>query len=456
MSIIKYTDPDRATPEDLKRLQDYAINASRRYFALADCNNFFVSCERLFRPDLKRRPVLVLSNNDGCVISRSDEAKRLGIPMGIPLFKIKHLVKQHDIAVFSSNFSLYLDMSNRVFSRLSEFAPDIERYSIDESFLDLSGFGRNLNVYDYCMDIRHGITHDVGIPVCVGGASTKTLAKIANHCAKKGIIPGGVMTIDTDDERLFALKNTPLDDVWGIGRALNSRFREEFGILTAYDLSLLDPLMVRSKFNITVANVIRELNGVSCLPLDSQPQPQKQVMWSRTFGHHIVDLSELKQLLADFTVRAAEKLRTTRQYAGIISIFIQTNLASATDRKFAVQGHTRLNVRTDDTTELLNAGMSVLEKIFVPGYLYYKAGVLLEDLTSSRETQTDLFAVQGDPEELRKKREKLQMAVDRLNLQKKNTVFLAAQGVYAHGQVSKQERKSPAYTTDWKSLPKVK
>ena len=217
MSIIRYTDPDKATPEDLQRLKAYEMNASRSYFALADCNNFFVSCERMFRPDLRDRPVIVLSNNDGCVISRSNEAKKLGIPMGIPLFKIRDLVHRYNIAVFSSNFSLYLDMSNRVYTMLSGFAPEVERYSIDEAFLNLTGYSRTYNNFDYCLEIRHRVTHDIGIPVCVGGASTKTLAKIANHCAKKGILPGGVMTIDTDDERFFSLKNTPLDDIWACG-----------------------------------------------------------------------------------------------------------------------------------------------------------------------------------------------------------------------------------------------
>ena len=456
MSIIRYTDPDKATPEDISRLRAYEMNASRRYFALADCNNFFVSCERLFRPDLKNRPVIVLSNNDGCVISRSNESKKLGIPMGIPLFKIKHLVSRYGIAVFSSNFSLYLDISNRVFSKLCEYAVNIERYSIDESFIDLTGLGKTLNIHDHCMDIRHAVTHDVGIPICVGGASTKTLAKIANHCAKKGLLPGGVMTIDTDDERLFALKQTPLDDIWGIGRALNEKFSRNYGIKTAYDLSLLDPEKVKKRFSVTVANIIRELNGISCLTLEDEPRPKKQIMWSRTFGHHIMDLSELRQIVADFIARAAEKLREDGQYAGLISIFIQTNLASRFDRKYAKQANARLSIKTCDTTELMSAGIRVLERIFVPGYLYYKAGVILEDLSPVRESQSDMFDTPCESEELRQKREKLQSAVDILNRKKRNSVFLAAQGIYAHSQVSKQEQRSPSYTTSWEDLPKVK
>ena len=456
MSIIRYTDPDKATPEDLQRLKAYEMNASRSYFALADCNNFFVSCERMFRPDLRDRPVIVLSNNDGCVISRSNEAKKLGIPMGIPLFKIRDLVHRYNIAVFSSNFSLYMDMSNRVYTMLSGFAPEVERYSIDEAFLNLTGYSRTYNNFDYCLEIRHRVTHDIGIPVCVGGASTKTLAKIANHCAKKGILPGGVMTIDTDDERIFALKNTPLDDIWGIGRALNERFGREYGIRNAYELSLLNPAEIKKKFNITTANIITELNGISCIPMDSQPQPRKQIMWSRTFGHHITELTELSQIVADFIVKAAEKLREDRQYAGIISIYIQTNLASARDRHYSRQAYARLNIRTCDTTELLSAGLRVLNGIFAPGYLYYKAGVILEELSASRESQMDLFDAEPESEELREKRAKLQMAVDLLNARKQNTLFLAAQGMYARSGISRQERKSPAYTTSWKDVPKVK
>ncbi|MGN1393260.1 MAG: DNA polymerase V subunit UmuC, partial [Succinivibrionaceae bacterium] len=210
-------------------------------FALIDCNNFFVSCERLFRPDLRNKPVIVLSNNDGCVISRSNEAKSLGIPMGVPLFKIKHLVKKYNIQIFSTNFNLYLDISKRVNAILSTFSPYHENYSIDESFLDLTGFKKQYNIYDYCHNINYIVTKSTGIPVCVGAGPTKTLAKIANYGAKKGLILGGVLTIDTEEERIQLLKKTPLYDVWGIGKSFFEKLSKDFNLKTAYDLSLYDP-----------------------------------------------------------------------------------------------------------------------------------------------------------------------------------------------------------------------
>ena len=462
-SIPESVAAGRLLPENLRdispeinRQRFYERQTRLHYFALADCNNFFVSCERLFRPDLSNRPVLVLSNNDGCVISRSNEVKALGIKMGVPLFQIKHLVRQYNIAVFSSNFPLYLDLSARVASVLNDSAPALERYSIDEAFMDLTGMQKNYNIFDYCMDIRWRVTHDVGIPICVGAGSTKTLAKIANHCAKKGMTLGGVMTIDNDDERIYALKQTPLDDIWGIGRALEQKFRERYGVRTAYDLSLLDPEIIKKQFNITAANVIYELNGISCIPFEDMPRPKKQIMWSRTFGHHILSLEELSQAVSEFTARAAEKLREDQQFTAIVSVFIQTNRASTVDPQYARQAYIRLPCPLNDTPGLIQAANSVLEKIFVSGYRYYKAGVIFEDLRATSTYQCGLFDDNTLTEEARQKRQRIQAAVDKLNQKKRNTVFMASQGIYARQNVSAQHNVSPGYTTSWKDVPKVK
>lgn len=424
-------------------------------FALVDCNNFFVSCERLFRPDLRERPVIVLSNNDGCVISRSNEAKALGIPMGVPLFKIKDLVKQHNIATFSTNFSLYLDISRRVTNTLSTFAPLFENYSVDESFLDLEGFNKKFNIYDYCHNIRYVVTRDTGIPVCVGAGPTKTLAKIANYGAKKNFVVGGVLTIDQESERIDLLKKTPIEEIWGVGKALSETLTRDFGFKTAYDLSLYDPLLMKRKLNINVAKIIQELNGISCIPFEAIPKPKKQMMWSRTFGRRVSSFVQLREILAGFTVEIAQKLREEKQYARNFGIFVQTNLHSTTDKPYAKSLNFVLNKPTNDTTEFLEIMNYLLYKIFKPGYWYYKAGIILQDLTEHKVWQTDLFADDPTSTVLSEKKQKLLAAIDKINSQKHNTVFFAAQGKNVKGKISKQEKLSPSYTTKWSDIPTV-
>lgn len=437
-------------PEFFKR------QCAKRFFALADCNNFFVSCERLFRPDLRNRPVVVLSNNDGCVVSRSDEVKRLGVPMGIALFKVRDLIARHGVAVFSSNFPLYLDLSARVYAVLCGFAPAVERYSIDEAFLDLTGFRPGGGLAAYLAEIRTAVTRGVGIPVCVGAAPTKTLAKIANRAAKKKLVPDGVFSMEDEDARVFALKNTPLEDVWGVGRAFREHFGNGFGAKTAWDLSRLDPALVTRKFSVTAGNVVRELNGLSCIPLEEIPRPKKQIMWSRTFGRRVSDPAELAQIMAEFAARAGARLREDGQYAGIVGLFVHTNPFAPGAPLLSRQASLRLRRPTCLDSELAGAVRVLLDKIRPDGREWARGGVILSDLRAGDAFQTDLFEDADFSAEALEKKKKLQAAVDRINAGGRNTVFLAAQGAYARRPVSEQRRVSPGYTTRWRDVPKVR
>lgn len=422
-----------------------------KYFALVDCNNFFVSCERLFRPDLKRRPVLVLSNNDGCVISRSNEVKALGIKMGEPFFKIRDLVHRHKIAVFSTNFPLYLDISHRVCSTLEGFAPALESYSIDEAFLDLTGLESPTS---YCSKIKYETTRDTGIPVCVGAASTKTLAKIANYGAKKNFTAGGVLTVNTEAERIDLLKRTPLAEIWGIGAALNERLKVEMGLVTALDLAQANPDLIRKKYSLPVAKTVMELNGVACLELEDIPKPKKQMMWSRSFGQKLTSFEQLHEALASFTVTIAQKLREEKQFTRNIGIFIRTNMHNTHEPQYNNSLSFSLDKPINDTELMLRTVQYLLSRIYRPGFYYNKAGIILQDLSSDASYQADLFDP-GNPA-LDAKRQKLMQVLDTINARKHNTVFFAVQGTKLQRGVSQQNNLSPAYTTNWRDVPKVR
>ncbi len=422
---------------------------SGQVFALIDCNNFFVSCERLFRPDLRHRPVLVLSNNDGCVISRSNEVKALGIKMGEPYFKIRKLVRQYNIAVFSSNFSLYLDISNRVISTLESFTPYLENYSVDESFLDLSGIS---NVYEYGKTIKNQTTRNTGIPVCVGIASTKTLAKIANYAAKRQLVLNGVFSVDTEEERIFLLKNTPIEEIWGIGKRYAEHLKNELLLTTALDLAKQDPLMIQRKYNIVIAKIVKELNGINCFGLEDTPNPQKQIMRSKTFGHKVTTIEELYQILAHFTSQIAEKLRLEKQYTTNIGIFIRTNSFNQNEPQYSHLLSYNFNRPINDTISLLEGVKQLLKRIYRAGYNYHKAGVIANNLTNDPSYQADLF-IEDDFEKI-EKRQKVMKVIDAINAMKPNSLFLAAEGVNRKN-ISNQKILSPLYTTRWSDVPKV-
>lgn len=306
------------------------LNRIQRDIALIDCNNFYVSCERLFRPDLKHKPVIVLSNNDGCAVSRSNEAKALGIKMGVPLFKIRDLVKANDIAVFSSNYVLYADLSNRVMSILSEYSPLQEIYSIDESFLDLTGFD---GVTEKARLIKDRVTQDTGIPVCVGIASTKTLAKLSNFVAKRHPRSRGVFNFNalTKSQVNNVLMHIPVEEVWGIGRRLTASLNE-IGIDTVLQLRDADIPAMRNRFGVVLEKTIRELRGEVCLELEEIANPKKQIINSRSFGNAVTSIDDIQNALAHFVSNAAKKLRDQHSITGMLQVFILTD-GFRTDQK---------------------------------------------------------------------------------------------------------------------------
>lgn len=427
---------------------------SKRMFALVDCNNFFVSCERLFRPDLRYRPVLVLSNNDGCVVSRSNEVKKLGIKMGEPYFKIEHLVRAHNIAVFSSNFQLYLDISRRVKETLAHYSNRLENYSVDEAFLDLSHMDDNINLWSYGGKIKYETSRYTGIPVCVGIAPTKTLAKVANYGAKHDFLLGGVYIVDNEQDRIKLLERTPIEEVWGIGKQYAQRLKNDLYIENALEFANFNPEVIRSKYNIVLARIVNELNGVSCLELEDIPEPKKQMMRSKTFGEKVTDINVLYQILATFTADLAQNLRAEKQYTYSIGIFIRTNPFTLSDIQYSNSLSFTFHKPVNDTKDLLDAVGILLTKIFRKNIKYHKAGVFVDMLTQDASYQADLFMDDEVDEEKKLKRQKLMNLIDSINAKKPHSIFVAAQGA-PHKSISSQNKLSPLYTTKWSDVPKV-
>ncbi|MFD1383563.1 translesion error-prone DNA polymerase V subunit UmuC [Rhodanobacter aciditrophus] len=418
-------------------------------FALVDCNNFYASCEKLFRPDLKQKPIVVLSNNDGCVIARSKEAKVLGIKMGVPIFQVRDDIIKHDVVCFSSNYALYADMSNRVMTILEEEAPRVEVYSIDEAFLDLTGIGHTLDVLDFGRHVKARVDKHTGITVGIGIAPTKTLAKLANHAAKKYPATGSVVDL-TDrarQRRLMALVD--VGDVWGVGRRLTEKLKAR-GIKTALDLADADPKSIRREFSVVLERTVRELNGVSCLELEALAPTKKQILCSRSFGQRITDKSELRQAVAKYVARAGEKLRGEKRLARVIQVFIRTGVFNPNDPQYSNALSVELPYPTDDTRDLLEAADVLFSRIYRAGYRYAKAGVMLTGFFEQGAYQQDFF--KGSPERPHSKA--LMEVLDRINHSGKGTVFFASQGITPQWSM-KREHLSPAYTTRWSDLPCV-
>jgi len=423
-------------------------------FALVDCNNFYASCEKLFNPTLKDRPVVVLSNNDGCVVARSAEVKALGIPMGVPWFKIQHEAKRHGIVAFSSNYALYADMSNRVVEVLNLFSPNIEVYSIDESFLELSGFER-LGYQAYGAEIRQRIADWLGLAVCVGIAPTKTLAKLANHAAKKNLAGhGGVCDfLSMKPEDLTSLlQGIPVGVVWGIGRKISARL-EAMGITTALQLREADAETIRARFSVVVERTIRELRGISCLDLEEVVPEKQQIICSRSFGVLVYDRTELEEAVANYIGRAAEKLRAQDALAGALQVYIRTNIFKPEVPLYQKGLTVPLPEATSDTRLLVAWALRILKRIYRPGYGYHKAGVMLLDIRPRGNQQFSLFA----PSSVANARSgKLMEALDGINQRYgRDTLRLAAEGVEKGWQM-RRGNLSPGYTTDWNGIAKVR
>lgn len=363
---------------------------SDQVFALIDCNSFYASCERVFRPDLAKTPIVVLSNNDGCVIARSYDAKPF-VKMGEPFFQAKEKLRRHGIVAFSSNYALYGDISERVMSLIEAMVPGAEVYSIDESFADLTGIPGNLTQFG--RDMRAKILRCTGIPVGVGIARTKTLAKLANHTAKRlQAETGGVVDICDPFKRDWVLRNTDVKEVWGIGKRMTAHL-EAMGIRTAMDLAKADPWTLRQKFSVVVEKTARELAGTPCLELEEADPPKQEICCSRMFGKRLTEITPIKQAVATYTGRAAEKLRAQGSVCKRIRVSIRTGMFNPDEARYAQGALVELPYPTNDTLLLTRAATEAVARIYKPGFRYSKAEVLLLDLRQPGEFSDDLFAV---------------------------------------------------------------
>lgn len=419
--------------------------------ALVDVNNFYVSCERVFNPKLQNKPVVVLSNNDGCAVARSNEVKALGIDMAMPWFQCQKLAKQHGIKAYSSNYALYADMSNRVMSILKQFSPNQEVYSIDESFLDLTDF-HSKDLVTYGQRMKNTILKWTGLPVCVGIGQTKTLAKLANHCAKKQTIYQGVCNLNhfTQSELDSVLSNISVGEVWGIGRRLAPRLNA-LGINNVLQLKQANAKQLRQQFSVTMEKTISELNGVVCLELEEVAQARQQILSSRSYGTPVSDYPSLAQSITLYMSRAAEKLRSQQSYANNIHVFIRTSPHKEKEAFYSNSMTVSLPSPTDDTKQLVHVCLWMLKRIYKANYSYVKAGVMLGELSFARDTQQDLFSANKSPD----KTSSLMLVMDSINQRMgRESIKLASEG-FKRPWKMRQNHKSPNYTTNWKDLIKA-
>lgn len=419
-------------------------------FALVDCNNFYVSCERVFRPDLINKPVIVLSNNDGCVISRSGEAKQLGIRMAEPAFKIADFLEKNGVTVFSSNYALYGDLSHRVMSVLGQYTPEVEIYSIDEAFLNLSGIPSDLE--EYSRKIKKAVLTNVGIPVSVGVGPTKVLAKAANHCAKKVSGNNGVCVLDNPEKINNTLKNFAIDEVWGIGRQY-AKMLKSYGVNTAFDLTKMDDAWIRKRMTVVGLRVKKELEGISCLDLELIPPDKKVICTSRSFGDSQTEIEPIREAVATYAARCAEKLRRQHSCAGMLMVFIHTNGFKANEPQYERNFVCKLPVPTNSTMELIRYALFALEAIYQKGYRYKKAGVLALDIVPESQVQGALFDRVD-----RAKHAVVMKTLDEINSKYgRDTLKIAAQGSGKNKKWRlRQEKLSPSYTTDWDDIITVR
>jgi DNA polymerase V len=412
----------------------------KKMIALVDCNNFYASCERLFQPRLQNKPIVVLSNNDGCVIARSDEAKELGIEMGAPSFLIESLLQQHNVSVFSSNYTLYGDLSDRVMTTLSQFADQLEVYSIDEAFLDLTSF-RHHNLTEYAHSIRNTVTQHIGIPVSIGIAPSKTLAKIANRLVKKGNKQLGVYCIDSLEKMQFALQNTPVKDIWGIGSEYTKLLNRN-GFITAWDVTRAPEEWIRKNMSVVGQRMYTELKGTACITFEEMPPKKKMVCVARGFGKVLSEKHEVMEALANFTAMVAGKLRSEQLATNTIQIFVQTNAYRSNEPQYFRSLTIRLPEATNSTNELIRHARQGLETIYRPGYNYNKTGCTAMELIPAAEVQYNIF-----DSENRAQNSQLMKVVDLVNRSfGKDAVRFALQGFGTRWKL-RQLKLSPCYTT---------
>ncbi|ECK9412960.1 TPA: Y-family DNA polymerase [Salmonella enterica subsp. enterica serovar Decatur] len=415
-------------------------------YALADVNSFYASCEKVFRPDLRNKPVVVLSNNDGCVIARSPEAKRLGIKMGVPWFQLKMTQFPEPVITFSSNYELYASMSNRVMSHLEELAPRVEQYSIDEMFLDMSGID---SCIDFGRQLREHVRNGTSLTIGVGMGPTKTLAKSAQWASKEWPQFGGVLALTTGNprrtEKLLSLQ--PVEEIWGVGGRI-SRKLSTMGITTALQLARANPAFIRKNFNVVLERTVRELNGVSCISLEEAPSPKQQIICSRSFGERVTTYEALRQAICQHAERAAEKLRGERQFCRHIAVFVKTSPFAVNEAYYGNVASEKLLLPTRDTRDIISAAVKALDSIWLDGHRYAKAGVMLNDFTPSGVSQLNLF----DEDQPRAQSDELMKVLDRINHSGKGKIWFAGRGIAPEWQM-KRDMLSPAYTTRWSDIP---
>ncbi|WP_158785446.1 Y-family DNA polymerase [Pantoea sp. BAV 3049] len=418
-------------------------------FGLADVNSFYASCETLFRPDLRGKPVVVLSNNDGCVIARSAAAKILGIKMGVPWFQIKSQDFPERVHVFSSNYALYHSLSQRVMASLEEMTPRVEQYSIDEMFLDLTGIGAVEDFESFGHRLRAHVLSSTGLTVGCGLAPTKTLAKSAQWAGKEWKQFRGVLALTPGNrkrtEKLLSLQ--PVEEVWGVGRRLSKKLAT-MGVKTALQLAQSTPSLIRKNFSVVLERTVRELNGESCIPLEEAPAPKQQIVCSRSFGERITTYDAMRQAVCQYAERAAEKLREERQYCRHIAAFVKTSPFAVNEPYYGNVAVEKLHAPTRDTRDIIAAAVRSLDRIWIDGHRYAKAGIMLNDFTPSGVAQLNLF----DDVQPRAHSEQLMKVLDGINHSGLGNVWFAGRGVAPDWQM-KREMLSPSYTTNWTQIP---
>ncbi len=419
-------------------------------YALVDCNNFYASCERVFQPELENKPVGILSNNDGCIVALSNELKKLNIPRGTPAFKINHLIKKHGIKILSSNYALYGDMSARVMKTLSQFTPDLEIYSIDEAFLSLKGF-EYLDLIEYGKKIRETVLQWTGIPTSIGIGPSKTLAKIAARVAKKYRKFNGVFNITKHPKMDDVLKSIDVGKVWGVGFKYAKMLKKN-GINNAYELSQTPDKWVQKRMTIVGLKTVKELRGISCIDLEMDIDPKKEIVSSRSFGSPVTELSDLQEAAASYCVRAVEKLREQNQVASQIMVYLTTNRFRQNDPQYANYAISYLPLPSAYTSDFLHAVKRVLKSIFREGYKYKKVGVMISDIMHQSKAPLDFF----EHTYLDDRRKTIMDCFDMINKKWGSNTLTYINTNADKKWKMKREKLSPGYTTNWNELPIVK
>ncbi|QBG08718.1 translesion error-prone DNA polymerase V subunit UmuC [Klebsiella huaxiensis] len=418
-------------------------------FGLADVNSFYASCEKVFRPDLRTKPIVVLSNNDGCVIAWSKEAKKLGIPMGLPWFKLREQKFSEPVIAFSSNYELYASLSSRVMSCLEEMSPRVEQYSIDEMFLDVRGIDGCMTFEHFGHQLREHVYRSTGLTIGVGMGPTKTLAKAAQWAGKEWPQFGGVLELTAGNRNRIdkMLSLMPVEEIWGVGGRTMKKLHS-LGITTALELARTHPAFIRKNLTVVLERTVRELRGESCINLEEAPPAKQQIVCSRSFGERITSYDEMRQAICLYAERAAEKLRQERQHCCHISTFIKSSPFALYEPYYSKVASEKLTIPTRDTRDIIAAAGRALDKIWRDGHRYAKAGVMLNDFTPTSVSQLTLF----DDEQPHANSDALMSVLDMINNSGKGKVWFAGRGI-APGWTMKREMLSPAYTTRWGALP---